>query len=95
MHVITCYIPPYTTDYEFKMVNHLQWIVQLIFKKFKKSRIIVMGDFNQYCKPVTKEMKLLGLKPVFTSGIATHKQGGAIDQVFTNIRVLKKEIDEA
>ncbi len=77
VHIITCYIPPYSTDHEKKILNHLQWMVRTIFSRFRRSRVIIMGDFNFYLNRVEKDMKEFNLVPVIQQ--ATHNRGNVLD----------------
>ena len=65
-----------------------------IIQKFKKSRIIVTGDFNFHLPEVGAFLSKIGLLPVFGEGMSTHRDGGALDEVFSNVNVRAKHIVE-
>ncbi len=77
VHVFTVYIPPYvdpiSMEEETKVINHLAWMVRIVFSKFLNSRVIVMGDFNQHLQAVAETLEPMGVLPVIAEGISTHR----------------------
>ncbi len=57
IHIINCYVPPYKTNVEKKVVNHIVLIVRGIFQKFINSKVVLMGDFNSYIGLMAAEME--------------------------------------
>ncbi len=61
VHVIGCYLPAELCDRANKLVNHVDWIVRRIIGKFRRSRIMVLGDLNMHREAIALRLEPHGL----------------------------------
>ncbi len=94
IHILNCYVPPYKTNAEKKIVNHIVWIVKGIFQKFFNSKVIILGDFNSYISQIAFEMEKFKIFQVIPKALPTHQLGRAIDNFFSNMVVKSYGVDD-
>lgn len=92
IHVITCYLSPVAEDAAAVRIciQHLKAMVANILSIFKRSKLVVMGDFNSRWMPEVRQyLAKQGLNPALDLETATHTAGGQLDQIFTNMPVVQ------
>jgi endonuclease/exonuclease/phosphatase (EEP) superfamily protein YafD len=57
-------------------------VVDDLIKQDKEARIVVGGDCNGMLDPLSRQLALKGFMPVIQQGVATHKLGNQLDQVW-------------
>ena len=86
VHYVTVYTPPNDSEMADITLRQLSWILTRIFFIDKDSLVVVAGDLN---KVGMKKSDFLEnhfrLTPVIPKGYPTHKLGGHLDNVWTNI----------
>lgn len=66
----------------------------LIIDRLPKSRVIVVGDFNNMTEQARQICRQKGLTSLIND-TPTHRQGGMLDQIFTNIPCAEAEVMDA
>ena len=57
--------------------------------------IVLGGDFNRNgMKELRPRLHHFGLRPVFGDRVATHDKGKHLDDIFTNLKLVKKSVDK-
>ena len=92
VHLLSVYIQPGHAESARENIRLLRWVVsQRILRKDPNSKIVVMGDVNEHMKDLGF-LSDAGLVPVVKYGIATHRDGNRLDQVWTNLSVTHSEL---
>ena len=94
VHIFTCYLAPYNTKEVAETLSRLKGIVNSILERVKSSKIIIMGDFNQYRVDLTNYLQLKGIIPAIDEGTTTHRLGGHLDQIFSNLPLAEAAVDD-
>ena len=66
-------------------IPKLHGLVRSILGRAPSSRIVVIGDFNEFRAEITTTMEAFGLKAILEEGVKTHSAGGHLDQFFSNL----------
>ena len=68
-------------------MDKLQRITDIVYDLLERdpfSRILIAGDFNHLLDNAKSNFKKMGLFPVLLDGVATHKDGKQLDNIFSN-----------
>ena len=88
VHYICLYIPPNNATIADLTLRQTKWILHRIFKIDAQSKVIIAGDLNRVgmkkCAFLESQYQL---KPSIDSDTATHKLGGHLDNVWSNLTV--------
>ena len=74
-------------------VDRLRHILELILDRLPKARVIVAGDFNAMTSRAREICSSKGLKSLIND-TPTHRLGGMLDQIFTNIPSSEAELSD-
>ena len=85
---MSIYIPPKNIDMAEVSLRQIKWILHRIFKTDPKSSVVLAGDLNRIGMAksdfIEKEFQLT---PVLLKTDPTHRLGGHLDNVWTNLPI--------
>ena len=74
-------------------LRQLKWVLYRIFLNDQNSKVVVAGDLNKIGMKQTDFLhNLFKLKAVLSKEQATHKLGGHLDNIWTNLQVTSTEL---
>ena len=62
--------------------------------RLPQSRVVVVGDFNNMMDRADRICEGKGLTGLLEKGTPTHRQGGMLDQIYSNIQGIVVEIED-
>ena len=92
VHFITCYLQPWDQRHTRKTLRRLLHIIDEVNERISSSRFIFAGDFNELREETEQLLIQRGLQTLLPTGATTHRAGGQLDQIFSNMRGLANTI---
>ena len=91
VHFITIYLEPNNKRDTDRTMKQLLHIVSSVQARLPSSKFVIMGDFNERTLECTSALAGKGLKALILEGTSTHNKGGHLDQVFSNLQLIRWE----
>jgi hypothetical protein len=84
--LISIYITPNNTEMAEVSLRQIKWILHRIFRTDSKSSVVLAGDLNRIGKAKSEFIeKEFHSTPVLQKTDPTHRFGGHLDNVWTNL----------
>lgn len=94
MITLNLYVQPeWTVDELRDFVDVVCWMIHTALKYDPAIGIVVGGDLNKNgMKELPERLAKYGLQAVFGKSTQTHEKGSHLDDIFTNLKIVSKQI---